>query len=201
MVKSAPDGAFTLSSDDDYSRHRLELDSVSVPRGYTPQSASGGGFATSVDARTIDYGAAGAGTYGGATFVLGDAIPAPPDPTAGPYFLIVAPQQTINAGALDDFVDYKRRLGFLVEVASVEDAEQTFPGANRLQKIRNLEINRLNQYGSRFKYVMLVGWDTTIPIGHVSAGYPYLIQHCQDTVNWPTEWFYAGSDQQLRHER
>jgi hypothetical protein len=189
--KSAPDGSFTLTSDDDYTRHRLELDPAAVPHGYSPQSASGGGFGTSADARTIDYGIAGAGTYVGATFALGDALPAPPDPTAGPYFLVVASQQVIANHALDDFVDFKRRLGFLVEVASVEDAEQQFGGASRLQKIRNLEIDRLNRYGSRFKYVMLVGWDSTIPIGHVGAGYPYLIQHCQDTVNWPTEWFYA----------
>src|SRR4029078_4850663 len=38
---------------------------------------------------------------------------------------------------------------------------------------------------------MVVGWTSTCPCGHVGAGYPYLIQHCQDPINWPTEWFYA----------
>ncbi len=184
------DGSFSLTSDDDYSRHRLELDPYHLPRGYVPQSSTAGASGTSVDARTVDYGAAGPGTYTSTVFTFGDAKPYVLDPLQGPYFIVVAPQAIINSGALADFVDFKQRLGFQVEVISTETINSSFGGADLRAKIRNMEIARRGAYGSRFKYLLLVGPHSVIPMAFIN---PYTISTADCTMNpgLPTDWPYA----------
>jgi hypothetical protein len=156
------DGSFSLNTNDDYTIHRLELGAP--PKGYLVKYAEAGPSGTVVDARTIDFGTAGAGTYPDNKFTLKDALPYVVDSLHGPKFLIVASQDIIDSGALDEFVNYKARIGFTVEVISVEEIDTTFAGANRLEKIRSLEMDRFNTQGGEFhQYLMLVGDRSVIP--------------------------------------
>jgi hypothetical protein len=165
-VESNLSGSFSLTTDDDYTEHRLELGGL--PRGYEAMEAAAPDPGVSIDARTLDYGSAPPGSYPGNTFTLGDALPYVVDTQHGPYLLIVAPQQVIHSGALDEFVDFKVRQGFSVGVESVEWIQEAYPGSNRLEKIRALEQDRLSALGSRFHYVMLVGPHGIIPFAHIS---------------------------------
>src|SRR5207244_7486583 len=124
-----------------------------------------------LDAQTIDYADAGPDTYDNNVFTVGDLKPVVSNPVAGTYYLIVAPQAVIQDGALDAFVDFKRRLGFTVEIISVEKIDTTVAGASRLLRVRNLEIARRQTYGSRFRYVMLVGPDSVIPFAKLALGF------------------------------
>lgn len=160
-TQSDLNGDFTLTTDDSYTRHRLELGSP--PKGYAAQSVEGAPPAVKVDERTLDYGSAGAGAYPNNLFILGDALPSPVDAQYGPYFLIIAAQQIINDGALDAFVDFKSRQGFAVEVISVETINGSYSGDSLRDKIRAAEQARLTTYGSRFRYVLLVGTDSVLP--------------------------------------
>ena len=156
------DGSFSLNSNDDYTNHRLEIGSP--PKGYLVKYAVAGPPGVAVDPRTIDFGTAGPGTYTDNRFVLKDALPYVVDPLHGPYFLIIATQEIIDSGALDEFVSFKRWLGFTVAVISVEEIDATFEGANRLERIRSLEQARFNTQGFNFhQYLMLVGNRSVIP--------------------------------------
>ena len=196
-AKTGLDGNFTITSNDDFAGHRLELDAGNLPQGYQPIQAGAPAPAKVVDVRTLDYGSAPAANYTGIVFTLGDVDPFLLDVQNGPYFLIVAPQAIIDSGALRDFVDYKFRLGFQVEVASIESLNAA-PGSIQLRdKIRDLEKARLQSVGSHFKYVMLVGPDNVIPFPKI-----YLSttnkdgNSCknpdQSKVNWKySDWYYA----------
>lgn len=166
-TQSSANGNFTLSGTDGYMRHRLELGLP--PKGYLARAATANPPGAAVDARTVDYGVAGAGTYAGNVFTLGDALPYPLDTLHGPYFLIIAPQQIIDADALDEFVDFKLRQGFAVEVISVETINASFSGSNLPDKIRALEKARRADLGTRFQYVMLVGPHSVIPYVYFAA--------------------------------
>jgi hypothetical protein len=200
--KSSLDGSFSLTSDDDYTHHRLELGAP--PKGYLAKQALANPPGAVIDARAIDYGTAGSGTYPDNTFVLGDNLPYVVDPSNGPYFLIVASQHIIESGVLDEFVNFKRRLGFAVEVISVETVDSSFSGPDRMHKIRALEQARLATKGDRFRYVMLVGPHDVIPFAQFTPtfkGSPSL-DACDSPAkneNWTqtdiplklTDWFYA----------
>jgi hypothetical protein len=190
-TKTLSDGTFSLTSSDDYPNHRLEIDPNTFPKGFTPYTASALSPGQHFSNTVLDYGTAGGGTYSSNIFTITDVRPGLVDQSNAPYFLIVAPQSIINIGALNDFVDYKRRVGFQVEVVSVETAISSFPGASTLEHIRNLEINRYFTYGPRFGYVMLVGSNATIPFGRIEAG-AIKPNDCKlPDAGWPTDWFYA----------
>ncbi len=156
------DGSFSLYSNDDYTNHRLEIGPP--PKGYLNKYAVAGPSGTAVDPRTIDFGTAGPGTYPDNRFILKDSLPYVVDPLHGPYFLIVATQEIIDSGAMDEFVTFKRGLGFTVGVISVEEIDDTFEGASRLERIRSLEVARFNTQGKHFhQYLMLVGDRSVIP--------------------------------------
>jgi hypothetical protein len=156
------DGSFSLYSNDDYTNHRIEIGPP--PKGYLNKYAVAGPSGTAVDPRTIDFGTAGPGTYTDNRFILKDALPYVIDSLHGPKFLIIATQEIIDSGALDEFVNFKRWLGFTVEVISVEEIDDTFEGLNRLERIRNLEKTRFNTQGNHFhQYLMLVGDRSVIP--------------------------------------
>ncbi len=160
-TQSDLDGDFSLTSDDSYTYHRLELGAP--PKGYAPQSAAGSPPAATVDERTLNFESAGAGAYPNNIFTLGDARPSAVDAQYGPYFLIIAAQQIIAEGALDAFVDFKSRQGFAVEVISIETINGSYAGDSLRDKIRAAEQARLATYGSRFRYVLLVGTDNVLP--------------------------------------
>jgi hypothetical protein len=185
------DGSFSLLGQDDYARHRLELDTYTQPKGYTPQSSVAGAPGVSIDPRTIDYGSAAAGTYSGSAFTLVDVTPSIVDGQHGPYFLIIAPQAVIADGALDDFVDFKRRIGFTVEVASIESA-LGLPGAAKADKIRALEQDRLATYGARMQYVMLVGTSESIPVTKVYINATHANICAEDDATFKySDWYYT----------
>ncbi len=169
MAESSPNGGFNLSTTDDFAEHRLELGPP--PKGYRIKTAAADAPATVVDARTINYGAAGGGTYGNNIFTLDDVNPGIYETTLGPYFLIVAPQAVIDDGALDEFVDFKRRIGFTVAVESLEQIDATSVGANRRDRVRNFEKEIQNDIGSRFQYVLLIGTNDEIPYPFFTEGF------------------------------
>ena len=200
LVETNLDGSFSVTSSDDYAEHRIEIGDL--PRGYMYGTAEANAPGVVVDTRTIDYGAAPAGSYPGNVFSLGEFFSYAMHTENGPYFLIIAPQHIIDSGALSEFVLYKGRLGFEVEVVSVETVDATFGGAGRMDKIRALEQDRLSTFGaSRFKYVMLVGSKDTIPFpkftpwfhGKDSDGAVDL-DKCLDTGDIKfkySDWYYA----------
>jgi hypothetical protein len=196
------DGSFSVSGDDDYTEHRLEMGAP--PKGYLAKEAEVGPPGVVIDARTIDYGTAISGTYTGSVFILGDALPYVVDWASGPRFLIVAPQHIIDSGALDEFVDFKRRVGFAVEVISLETVDATFAGANRLEKIRALEQDRFEtHYGLLDQYLLLIGTMHEIPFGQFAMYFAGLtgwgapdLDACRYPaayhVRWyPSDWVYA----------
>ncbi|HUK86793.1 MAG TPA: LamG-like jellyroll fold domain-containing protein, partial [Terriglobales bacterium] len=187
---SGGDGSFSLTASDSYTYHRLALDPNTAPQGMMPYSATGPSPAVSLSSMVLTYNAAGSGTYSGSVFTLTDTRPTPIDQSNAPYFLIIAPQATIAAGALTNFVNYKTRLGFQVELESVEFAIANYSGGNTMEHIRSLEIARHTTYGSRFGYVMLVGSDSTIPFGRLDAGAPSKTD-CLSNPGWPSDWVYA----------
>ena len=189
-TSSSLDGSFSLTSDDDFAQHRLLLDSNTIPRGYTPASASTQPPGVVVDLETINFGTAPGGTYLKNIFTLGDPKPYAVDSSNGDYFLIVAPQQMIGDGTLNDFVDFKYRLGFQVDLRSLELISSAFTGADIGDKIRNLEKSLLSQYGSRFRYVLLVGPNSVIP-HRFFAPYNLKVSDCTPGTGLPTDWTYA----------
>ncbi len=193
------DGSFSLAALHDYSRHYLEIDPLSLPRGYAPGSSFAPHVGRGIDARVIDYYSSPPGSYSDAEFRLVDAVTPAANRGMGPYFLIIAPQAVIDSNALDEFTDYKRRLGFDVEVHSLESAQANYPGIDLPEKIRNLEVQRYSQFGSRFKYLMLVGPDDVIPYARMqmeAESNPALRSDPQTQCRaplggWPTDWYYA----------
>ncbi|MDY7080246.1 MAG: C25 family cysteine peptidase [Chloroflexota bacterium] len=166
-VESNLDASFSLTGNDDYTEHRLELGSP--PKGYLAKKAEAPNPGVVVDARTLDYGTAPTGTYASNVFILGDALPYVVDSLNGPYFLIVAPQHIIDSGATDEFVDFKRRMGFTVELTSVETVDASFNGNNIREKIRALEQARFDTTGGAFhQYLMLIGTDAEIPFARLT---------------------------------
>lgn len=184
-------GNFSLTTNDDFSRHRLEL--VSTPPGYVSTQAEAPSPATVVDPRTIEYGTAGGGTYPNNLFTLGDPVPQSSSAPYGPVFLIVASQAVIDAGALDAFRTFKIQQGYAVSIRSVEEAD-TYPGATRLERIRALEQDYRADYGDRFQFVMLVGTDSTIPFAKIT---PYATGEApvcpnEDPKNYKySDWLYV----------
>jgi Peptidase family C25/Concanavalin A-like lectin/glucanases superfamily/PQQ-like domain len=188
LAKSSLDGSFSITSDDDFTNHRLELDPSSLPKGYLPHASAPA--AHSIDPRTLDYGGAGSGTYAGNTFTLADARPYAFDPYNGSYFLIVAPQSIIDSHALTAFVEFKQRLGFQVEVISTQKINSTVSGADLSTKIRNLEISRRSTYGNRFRYVLLVGPNSVIPVRFFNLR-AKSTSDCQAHPGIPSDWYYS----------
>jgi hypothetical protein len=196
---SSVDGSFSLSANHDYPLHWLEIDALNLPRGYTLASSYAPNVSAGNDPRVINYGGLPSGSYTGAEFHLTDSLPPALNRGMGPYFLIIAPQAIISDGTLNDFADYKRRLGFDVELHSLEDISANYSGLDLTDKIRNLEITRRTQFGSRFQYVMLVGPDGVIPYARMELGAndnPALRsdpqRKCRAALGgWTTDWYYA----------
>lgn len=190
---SSPSGSFSLTTDDDFTRHRLELSGL--PQGYIPQEAEAPSPALVLDGRTIDYGTAGGGDYPGNTFTLGDPNPQHLAAPYGPVFLIVAEQHVIDSGALDEFRDFKIGQGYAVSVRSVEDADANYPGPTRLERIRAMEQDYLQTYGHRFQFVMLVGTDSVIPYARLpigATGAPGTTCPTTDPLNFKySDWMYV----------
>jgi hypothetical protein len=184
------DGSFTLTSTDDFTLHRLELSAGSIPRGYVPASATTQSPGVVVDLETINFGSAPGGTYPNNVFLLGDPKPYVVDTTTGAYFLIVATQKMITDGIFNDFVDFKYRLGFQVELASIESINATYPSGDIGEKIRTLEKARLAAYGARFRYVLLVGPNSVIPHRFFQP-YNESQSDCVPGNGLPTDWTYA----------
>jgi hypothetical protein len=158
---SSLSGHFSLTGNDDYAEHRLELGAP--PRGYVPRQAVAGAGGIAVDARTVDYGDVSKQIYPDNTFILGDALPYIADVESSPYLQIIASKQIIDSGALEEFRDFKTRQGFAVGIDSVETIAATYPSGPLRDRIRAFEQDRLAELGSRFQYVLLVGWDDVIP--------------------------------------
>lgn len=190
-------GNFSLYSNDDYPTHRLELDPYTLPKGLIPYRAIAPAPAESLDSRSLDYGTSGSGSYYDNNFVLADAKPFPLD-FNGPYYLIVSPQSVIDSGALDDFVTFKRWLGFEVETKSLEAIASEYSGYDIGMKVRAFEHNQLAVYGNRFKYVLLVGHHSVIPMRFIKFYSKSAVDCDKDTGvykaewEWPhTDWYYA----------
>jgi hypothetical protein len=162
---TGPSGSFSLTTDDDYTQHRLEI--LGIPQGYNYTEADAPSPGTVLDERTIDYGEAGPGTYPDNTFTLGDVIPSNSSAPYGPVFLIIAPDEVIDSGALDEFRTFKIQQGYAVSIRSVEETN-SYPGPTRLERIRALEQEYLQTYGARFQFLMLIGTHEVIPFAKIT---------------------------------
>lgn len=188
---TAADGSYQLATtDDSFPIYQVELDTNSIPKGYSPYSVEPNPAGLAWSSFSIWFRGTPPGIYPDNNFYLQDVRPAPVDLASGPFYLIVAPDKTIKSGALSDFVNFKQLEGFKVEIFSVEYIVANFPGANRMQQIRNLEINRLNSYHKRFKYALLVGSHASIPFGALN-GEAVTFTICTTAGGFATDWFYA----------
>ena len=169
------DGSFSISSSDSYNDHTLRLDAGSLPRG-------------TVTGPSIVFTGSPAGTYPGNILNIHDPSPTRPQNSSGPYFLIIAKDSMTYT--LRTFVDYKTRLGFDVEVVTVEWIAAHMSGADIGEKVRNLEIARRTAKGARFGYVLLIGSNSTIPIRRFTI-FAENQAECQGDVGEPTDWYYA----------
>jgi outer membrane protein assembly factor BamB len=163
---SGPNGEYSLTGHDAFAGHRLELGSP--PWGYFPQSAQAGTASPSADPHSLDFGASPGGMYADNLFAMGafpGAQPVANTLERGPYYLIITSTAMKESGALDEYVAFKRRMGFSVEVKSIESIASTYPGATLRDKIRSLEIERkaAPAFSERFRYLLLVGTDSVIP--------------------------------------
>lgn len=191
-ASSVNSGSFNISTNDDFTYHRLEL--TYLPQGYTSVSAQASSPGTVIDSRTIDYGNAVGGTYSNIKFTLGDTVPYNVNAAYGPVFLIITSQAVINSDALDAFVMFKSQQGYAVHVRSVEDADTGYPGTTRVERIRAMEQDYLADYGSRFQFVMLVGTHAVIPFAKVTAYATGDSPVCptEDPPNYKySEWLYV----------
>jgi hypothetical protein len=189
---TGPSGTFSLTTDDDFTRHRLEL--AELPQGYIPAEAEAPSPGTVIDPRTIDYGTAGPGTYPDNTFTQGDPTPSNINASYGPVYLIVASLDVIDAGALDAFRTFKIQQGYAISIRSVEEIDAGYPGASRLERIRALEQEYLQTYGDRFQFVLLVGNDSVIPFARVTPWATGEEEVCptEDPKNYKfTDWLYV----------
>jgi outer membrane protein assembly factor BamB len=184
-VESGLDGSFSMAVSDAYTEHRLTLEPTGLPAGLTPvrTSAPSGSGSTS----SIHFGSLASGTYPNNNFYLGDPMPQPLDVQGGPYFLIIT--SDANVSALNNFVAYKSRLGFQVEVVTLSTITATSPGGTLPEKIRNFEITRKATYGARFRYLLLIGSNNTIPFTRFSV----FATRTSEAMNKlePTDWYYA----------
>ncbi len=184
------DGTYSLSSTDGFPSHRLEAGIP--PKGMEYSTAAAGAVGTVVDAHTIDFGDAVDSVYAGDVFKLSDAQPRPLDTTNGPIFLILGTQSMLNSGALDDFINYKFRLGFTVVSQSIESIEANFTTGSRQDRIRAYEQSLFNSYGNRFQYALFVGsTDKTLPPAHL---WPYASSMNKSMCADPTQTGFKYSD-------
>jgi hypothetical protein len=198
VVTSGALGFYSLTTNDDYTRHRLEVSQL--PQGYTSTGAQAPAPAVVIDERTIDYPDISGGTYADNNFVLGEPLPFNRAAQYGPVFLIIAPQAVIEAGALDEFTDFKTQQGFAVLTRSVEYADAHYSGTTRLERIRAMEQDFLQQYGARFKYVMMVGGHDTIPFAKITPYSTGTYPTCpsEDPVNYKfSDWLYVDLTSEL----
>jgi outer membrane protein assembly factor BamB len=120
-------------------------------------------------------------------------------------YLIVTTQAVVDAHALDDFIAYKRFLGFNMLVKTVEQLGATGSDQNAVRlKIRDYEKQLFDESAS-LKYVLLIGTDSTIPY-FKSNPFERDVSHnpTQDWINvcgftptlpntcgWPSDWYYV----------
>jgi hypothetical protein len=186
QAESDLNGNFNLSSSDNYTTHTLRQDPTGLPRGTVMGNATS--TTGTVTGASITFRGSPAGTYTGNTLNLRDPAPTPLQNSGGPYFLIIAKDSMTTA--LQNFVNYKTRLGFDVEVVTTEWINAHMSGANISEKVRNLELNRRSSIGSRFQYLLLVGSNNTIPVRRFSV-YAKSQAECIADPGEPTDWYYA----------
>jgi outer membrane protein assembly factor BamB len=161
----------------------------------TASSASG---ATVIDPATVAFPTA-PGLDCCTDFHLRDPLAA--YPYLGPRYLIVTSAAVVPV--LNDFIAYKRLLGYYVLVKTVENLDASGTGANRRDRIRNYEISLKSGLGG-LSYVLLIGTDTTIPFlkmgvfGEDAYRHPWqhadscgFIPSAPNTCGWPSDWYYV----------
>ncbi|HEX7568468.1 MAG TPA: C25 family cysteine peptidase, partial [Anaerolineaceae bacterium] len=188
-VKSNINGTFTIKSTDSYSRHRLEIDPMGIPKGLSADFPKVSLPGKPISPLVIDWGAAPGTSFGGNNFLFVDQAPRPLDNTLSQHMLIITSQAIANEPKLKYYLNFKEAQGFTVEVATVESIQATSTGASLVEKIRNFEIIRRNVIGPSFKYVLLIGGNSTIPFGSIDGTAPDA-GHCI-SPSWPTDWFYV----------
>jgi hypothetical protein len=160
---SAATGNWSLSTTSDYPNLRVELDRASLPRGSQPYAASAPQGGEVIDPRTVFYPNLPAGSYNGNIFTLNDLAPFAMDSSNGQLLLIFTPNVMVESGALTKYVDWKRRIGFRVEVVELESLGAPLGSTALRDAVRATEQQRRAEYGERFRYALLIGGNETIP--------------------------------------
>lgn len=169
-------------------------------RGLTPHALEAPAFGKAVDPSVVVYGGASTGELCCANFTMVD--PGIFAPASGPRYLVVTSKAVIDAHALDEFIAYKRFLGYNMLVRTVED----LGGAGNVLRdnIRAYE-KQLWSESAGLKYVLLIGSDATVPFLKSNpfgrdvfyAGSQSFTDMCgfqptgPNTCGWPSDWYYV----------
>jgi hypothetical protein len=156
---SARDGSFQLTAFSDPMWESFEIRS-GTPRGFTPGVArSTSGEATIRAPNSVEFTGTVVGVVSDTEFVLLDPVLF--YPRYHDRYLVVTSEAVVPA--LDEFLDYKRSLGFDMIVRTVEELDPGGIGGNYLRgQIRSLEQTLWSEPGS-LTYVLLIGTHDTVP--------------------------------------
>ena len=195
---SGRDGSYELATTaGGFSSYEVRL---GPKRGLTPHALEAPAFGKAVDPSVVVYGGASTGELCCANFTMVD--PGIFAPASGPRYLVVTSKAVIDAHALDEFIAYKRFLGYNMLVRTVED----LGGAGNVLRdnIRAYE-KQLWSESAGLKYVLLIGSDATVPFLKSNpfgrdvfyAGSQSFTDMCgfqptgPNTCGWPSDWYYV----------
>lgn len=195
---SGRDGSYQLAAQSGgFSGYEVRLGQA---RGLAPHNLKAPASGQVLDPSVVFYPGTSAGDICCADFTLVD--PGLFMPTTGPRYLIVTRKAVVDGHALDDFVAYKRFLGYNMLVRTVEELGGT--GNVLRDNIRAYEKQLLAE-SAGLKYVLLIGTDASIPFFKSNpfdrdiyfAPSKAFTDICgyeptgPNTCGWPSDWYYV----------
>ena len=195
---SGRDGSFELAATAGrFTSYEVRL---GAKRGLTPHALEAPAFGKVVDPSVVTYPGTSTGELCCATFTMVD--PGVFAPATGPRYLVVTRKAVVDAHALDEFIAYKRFLGYNMLVKTVEE----LGGAGNVLRdnIRDYE-KHLWAESAGLRYVLLIGSDATVPFLKSNPfGRDVFYTASQsftdmcgfqptgpNTCGWPSDWYYV----------
>jgi len=195
---SGRDGSFELATTAGrFTSYEVRL---GPKRGLAPHALEAPAFGKAADPSVVVFPGTSTGELCCATFTMVD--PGVFAPASGPRYLVVTSQAVADAHALDDFIAYKRFLGYTMLVKTVEELGGA--GNALRDNIRAYE-KQLQAESAGLKYVLLIGSDATIPFLKSNpfgrdifyAPSQSFTDMCgfqptgPNTCGWPSDWYYV----------
>jgi len=112
-------------------------------------------------------------------------------------YVVIAPEYIANSVVLNNFLSFKRKLGFNPTVVTIESINKNNQGNDTAEKIRNFLKSRYKQW--KIKYLLLIGepYNSTSKTSRSTGGvipmrycYPNPEKHSKDYAI-PTDYYYA----------